>query len=242
VLISFPAPALCQGGDEDLLIAIGEIVYPGFVRRPSGENGLRMWIEGDPGGPESRALATAMFQTLLGALRAFRAEAGELREELLAGLGAGSVRDEAGNQWVGVGTVRVFATFGGEVEAFATGVRAAIAKSQGLRNALWLNGRLGRTAADYYMIHEYAQADLGGTKGVREALGISANAQERLTASANNLSPLEGGRHATGTGSASWSLEEQRAFTADLLMRWIQHRASPPREVGRETSAGLGSP
>jgi hypothetical protein len=136
VLISYPAPALCQGGDEDLLVAIGEIVYPGFVRRPLGENGLRMWIEGDPGGLESRALATAMFQTLLGALRAFRAEAGELREELLAGLGAGSVRDEAGNQWVGVGTVRIFATFGGEVEAFATGVRAAIAKSQGLRNAL----------------------------------------------------------------------------------------------------------
>jgi hypothetical protein len=113
-----------------------------------------------------------MFQTLLGALRAFRVEAGELREELLAGLGVGSVRDEAGNQWVGVGTVRVFATFGGEIEAFATGVRAAIDKSQGLRNALWLNGRLGRTAADYYMIHEYAQADLGGTKGVRDALGI----------------------------------------------------------------------
>jgi hypothetical protein len=193
VLISFPAPALCQGGDEDLLVAIGDIVYPGFVRRPSGENGLRLWVQGDPADPESRALATAMFQTLLGALRAFRAEAGELREELLAGLGAGSVRDEAGNQWVGVGTVRVFATFGGEVEAFATGVRAAIYKSQGLRNALWLNGRLGRTAADYYMIHEYAQADLGGAKGVRDALGISGNAQEMLTRSANNLSPLEGG-------------------------------------------------
>lgn len=234
-----PAPPLCQGGDEDLLVAIGEIVYPGFVRRPSGENGLRLWVEGDPGGPASRALATAMFQTLLGALRAFRADAGELREERLAGLGAGSVRDETGNQWVGVGTVRVFATFGGEVESFATDVRAAIAKSQGLRNALWLNGRLGRTAADYHMIHEYAQVDLGGTKGVREALGISVNAQERLTALANNLSPLEGGRHATGTGSASWSLKEQ-PFTADLLMRWIQHRASPPHEVGRETSARVG--
>lgn len=158
MLISFPAPALCQGGDEDLLGAIGDIVYPGFIRRPSGENGLRLWVEGDPRDPQSRALATAMFQTLLGALRAFRVEAGELREELLAGLGAGSVRDEAGNQWVGVGTVRVFATFGGEVDAFSTDVRDAIAKSQALRNALWLNGRLGRTAAaDYYMIHEYAQ-------------------------------------------------------------------------------------
>jgi hypothetical protein len=242
VLISFPAPALCQGGDEDLLVAIGDIVYPGCVKRPLNKNGLRLWVEGDPSDPEAKALATAKFQTLLGALRAFRAEAGELREEQLAGLGAGSVRDEAGNQWIGVGTVRVFATFGGEVEAFAARVRAAIDKSQGLRNALWLNGRLGRTAVDYYMIHEYAQADLGGTKGVRKALGISANAQKRLTASANNLSPLEGGRHARGTGSASWTLEEQRAFTADLLRRWIQYRASAPGEVVRETSAELGSP
>ena len=238
MLISFPAPALCQGGDEDLLVAIGDIVYPGFVKRPPNENGLRLWVEGDPSDPGSKALATAMFQTLLGALRAFRSEAGELRDEQLAGLGAGSVRDEPGNQRVGVGTVRVFATFGGEVEAFATDVRAAIANSQALRNALWLNGRLGRTAADYYMIHEYAQGDLGGTKGVRDALGISGNAQEKLTASANNLSPLAGGRHAKGTGSASWSLEEQRAFTADLVKRWIRHRASAPGKPVQEYSAG----
>jgi hypothetical protein len=157
-------------------------------------------------------------------------------------LGGGSVRDEAGNQWVGVGTVRVFATFGGEVEAFATDVRDAIAKSQALRNALWLNGRLGRTAADYYMIHEYAQADLGGTKGVRDALGISGNAQDKLTASANNLSSLEGGRHAKGTGSASRSLGEQRAFTADLLRRWIHHRASMSLDAAHEWSTGVGRP
>jgi hypothetical protein len=55
-LVSVPAPALCQEGDEDLLVAIGEIFCSDFVRRPSGENELRMWIEGDPGGPESRAL------------------------------------------------------------------------------------------------------------------------------------------------------------------------------------------
>lgn len=241
MLISYPAPALCQGGDEDLLLAIGDIVMPGFISRPSGENGLRLWMEGDPGDQESRVRASAMFQTLLGALRAFRAEAGELREEMLAGLGAGSVRDVSGNQWVAVGTVRIFATFGGEVEAFATGVRAAIEQNQGLRNALWLNGRLGRTAADYYMIHEYAQADLGGTKGVRETLGIGSSAQERLTGSANNLSPHQGGRHATGTGSASLSLDEQREFIADLLMRWVRYRASPPVEVAQVPSAGLGS-
>lgn len=236
--ISFPAPALCQGGDQDLLVAIGDIAYPSFVERPSNENGLRLWVEGDRSDPGSKALATAMFQTLLGALRAFRAEAGELRDEQLAGLGAGSVRDEAGNQWVEVGTVREFATLGGEVEAFATDLRAAIANSQALRNALWLNGRPGRTAADYYMIHEYAQGNLGGKRGVRAALGISGHAQEKLTGSANNLSPLEGGRHAKGIGSASWSLEEQRAFTADLLRRWICYRASAPADPVQESSPG----
>lgn len=236
--ISFPAPALCQQGDEDLLVEIGDIVYPGFVKRPLNENGLRLWVEGGPTDPRSKELVTAMFQALLGALRAFRAEAGELRDEQLAGLGTGSARDEAGNQWVEVGTVRVFATIGGEVRAFATDVRAAIATSQALLNALWLNGRLGRTAADYYMIHEYAQGELGGTKGVRDALGISDNAQKKLTASANNLSPLEGGRHAKGPGSASWSLEEQRALTAKLLMRWISYRASSPATRVQESSAG----
>jgi hypothetical protein len=229
--ISFRAPELTQGGDEDLLVAIGEIVYPGFVTRSPDENGLRLWVEGDPGHAEPRERATAMFQTLLGALRAFRVEAGELREEFLAGLGPGSVRDEEGNQWVGVGTVRVFTTFGGEVETFSAEVRDAIAQSQALRNALWLNGRPGRTGADYYMILEYAEVDLGGTEGVREALGISRDAQERLRAAANTLSPLEGGRHAKATSSSPSTLE-QSAFTADLLKRWIQYRASAPQ---RET-------
>jgi hypothetical protein len=236
--ISFPGPALCQGGDEDFLVAIGGIVYPGFLRRPRNENGLRLWVGGDPTDPKSRALATAMFQKLLGSLRAFRAEAGELRQEQLAGLGAGSVRDEAGNQWLGIGTVRVFATSGGEVEAFAADVRAAIANRQGLRNALWLNGRLGRTGTDYYMIHEYAQGDLGGKKGVRGALGISADMQEKLAASANNLSPLDGGRHAKGTRSASWGIAEQQVLTADLLRRWIHYRASTRSDAAQGSSAG----
>jgi hypothetical protein len=125
-----------------------------------------------------------MFQSLLGALRAFRAEAGELRDEL------------------------------------------------------WLNGRLGRTAADCYMMREYAQGELGGTTGVRDVLGISAKAQEKLTASANTLSPLEGGRHARGSGSASWSLKEQRVLTADLLKRWIHYRASASATPVREPTAG----
>ena len=143
---------------------------------------------------------------------------------MLGGVGQGSVRDENGNQWIGVGPALAHPRIGGEVETFAAEVRAAIDSSEGLRNALWVYGRAGRTAADYYMIHEYAAMEFGGKNGVREALGISTSDQDRLTQSANNLSPLEGGRHARTTGVAPWRLEEQREFTAELVRRWIRYR------------------
>lgn len=158
---------------------------------------------------------------MLGVLRSWRAVAGELREEQRPGLGAGSVRDRAGNQWLTVGSVIDYSIAGDEIESLAERTRNGIHTSQNLRNALWLHGRANRTTSDYYMIHEYAELEFGGTRGVRDALGISVKAQERLTASANNLSPLEGGRHAGGRGVAPMALEGQRAFTLDLLKRWI---------------------
>ena len=115
---------------------------------------------------------------------------------------------------------------GGEDHLFAQQAAIAIDRSQNLRNALWLNGRANRTAADFYMIHEYAERDLGGEQGITAALGISANEQERLTRSANNLSPLEGGRHVAERSRALWTLEEQREFAAELLRRWIRHLAA----------------
>jgi hypothetical protein len=45
------------------------------------------------------------------------------------------------------------------------------------------------------MIHEYAARDLGGARGITAALGITGNQQARLAQSANNLSPMDGGRH-----------------------------------------------
>jgi hypothetical protein len=42
-----PAPALCQGADEDLIIEMGAIICPGFVQRNPGANGLRLKLEGD---------------------------------------------------------------------------------------------------------------------------------------------------------------------------------------------------
>lgn len=220
-LISYPAPDLCQGSDEDLLLRIGEIIFPGSVERPSGENGLRVWAAGDPRELETRRVAIAKFQTLLGALRAWRPNAGELRDEQMSGLGAGSVRDKAGNQWAFAGTAVSYAIVDGEIENFAENARKGIDASLHLQDALWLNGRANRTAAVFYMIHEYAQMEFDGTKGVRDALGITIDAQGRLTASANNLSPLDGGRHVKYQGPVHLTLDEQRQFAASLLRQWI---------------------
>ena len=54
--ISFPAPALVQGSDQEVLIEMADVIFPGLVDRGD-ENGLRVWVEGDPGDPESKRLA-----------------------------------------------------------------------------------------------------------------------------------------------------------------------------------------
>jgi len=223
--ISFVALHLVQGADQKTLLRMGEVVFPGFVERSDGGQ-LRVWVDRGEGPRHAAVEASARFQTLLGILRAWRSDAGELRIEAQGGLGVGAVADRAGNQTVMVGTVKVRVTFGNEVATFAQAAREAMLASQNLRNALWLNGRTDRTSADYYMIHEYARQEFGGDKGIREALGLSTNDQDRLTASANNLSPLLGGRHAKGRDSAAvWDLHQQRDFVAELMRGWIAHLA-----------------
>lgn len=221
-MISFPAPALTQGADEELLIEIGATIFPGCVKRRPGENGLRILVDGEPTSPAARVDAVAKFQTTLGVLRAWRPEAGELREETRAGLGEGTVRDEEGNQWVSVGVARSYATMGGEIQALAASARNGIATSRTLPNALWLNGRMNRISADFYMIHEYAKKEFGSREAIAKTLGISSNAQSRLAQSANNLSPLLGGRHAQIEGKVvPMTQDEQREFVAQLLRSWI---------------------
>ncbi|MEU8232724.1 hypothetical protein AB0C12_24350 [Actinoplanes sp. NPDC048967] len=221
-MISFPAPALCQVADEDLMVSIGAVMFPECIKRWPGENGLRLWVDGTPTDTAARVDAVAKFQTVLGVLRAWRQGAGQLAEELRAGLGHGSVRDEAGNQWVLAGPAVSYGISGGEVERLAADASRGITGSQNLRNALWLNGRANRTAADYYMIHEYAGHQFNGSGGITKTLGLSGKSQGRLTQSANNLSPLQGGRHASHGGIAPLTLDEQGGFIADLLRRWIE--------------------
>ena len=71
------------------------------------------------------------------------------------------------------------------------------------------------------MIHEYAEMEFGGTKGIDSSLGLSVKSQSRLTKSANNLSPLVGGRHAKGDAVAPMDLDEQCEYVAELLRLWI---------------------
>jgi hypothetical protein len=227
-VIGFPAPALCQGADEDLMIQLGMIIFPECLRRWPRENGFRIWVDGSPDELGARSEAVAHFQIVLGVLRAWRPDAGQLEEERRASLGEGSIRDEAGNQTLMLGPAIFWTSSVGDIERLAHNTRRGIAQSQPLRNALWLNGRTNRTAADYYMIHEYARRGLGDNEGIRHTTGISMSAQKSLTKSANKLSPLDGGRHANEGEKDLMTLDEQRVLISELLRSWIDTFAHSP--------------
>jgi hypothetical protein len=203
---NIPAPALCQGADEDLIIEIGAIIFPEFVQRNPTSNGLHLNLDGNYKDSSVVKVAADQFQTLLGVLRSWRSCAGQRVDEIRPGIGTGSIQDEHGNQLVMLGSVIAYATFGSEVEAYAREAKLALERLPYLRNALWLNGRRDRNAADFYMVYEYAEDDLGGRQAIVAALGVTDNDITKLRRSANNLAPTDGGRHAKGSGTAEWDL------------------------------------
>ena len=142
------------------------------------------------------------------------------------GIGQGSIRDEHGNQVIIAGSAIAYTTFGSEVKTYASLAKLAIAHSTRLADALWLNGRRDRNAADFYMIYEYAEGDLGGRRAIVKALGVSDKDITRLRGSANNLAATDGGRHAKGSGTPEWSLDRQRQFIGRFLKGWIMYRAT----------------
>jgi hypothetical protein len=75
------------------------------------------------------------------------------------------------------------------------------------------------------MVYEYAEQDFGGPKAICAELEISGNDISRLRSSANNLSPTRGGRHANGLGPVEWGVDQQCAFVAHFLRKWIARRA-----------------
>ncbi len=225
MVASIPAPALCQLADEDLLIEMGSVIYPDFTQRVAGENGLRLTLDGDHRDHSLLKIAADRFQTLLGVLRSWRPLAGERLDEIRPGIGSGSIRDGRGNQVVMLRSSIMYATSESEVQRYATRARLAMERSELLRNALWLNGRRDRNAADFYMIYEYAEDDLGGRNAIVAALGVTDNDIKRLRSSTNNLAPIDGGRHAKGSGTAEWDLGAQNEFIAQFLRSWIDYHA-----------------
>lgn len=221
----FQALALCQGADENLIIEMGAIIFPDFAQRDPGINGLRMKLEGDYKDESLLKTAADQFQILLGVLRAWRPLAGQRADEVRPGIGRGSIRDEHGNQLIKMGSAISYSTFGSEVEKYAHQAKLASENSPQLRNALWLNGQRDRNAADFYMVYEYAKNDLEGDKAITAALGVAGKDITRLTSSANNLAPTDGGRHAKESGIAEWSLDDQKEFIAGFLKKWIAYRA-----------------
>ena len=221
----FPAPNLCQGADEDLIIEMGEIIFPHFVHGQSRRNGLSLKLEGDYKDDSLLEIAANRFQILLGILRAWDPMAGQRADEIRPGIGPGSIRDDRGNQVIKVGCVIDYTRIRSEVKGYAWEAKLAIEHSLQLHNALWLNGRRDRNAADFYMVYEYAEDDLGGRKKIIQALRVTDNEITRLKSSANNLTPTDGGRHAKGSGTAEWSLDDQREYTARFLKKWIAYRA-----------------
>lgn len=224
-------PTIRQLDDEDLLLRLAAVMFPGAMERRKGENGVHVWVTGERPTPEGALDAEALFRTSLGALRLWRVEIGVLDEEVLNTLGP--MRDEQGNVTVVGGPIRDYGNVGEEFELFGCRVRRALDydTAANLANALYLYGRSRRNAADLHVIHEYAQLEFGGTKGVRDALGPSLKEQDRFTDAVNNLSPLAGGRHAKFHAKNSarplvMSIEEQREFVRRLLSRWVDARST----------------
>ena len=221
----FTAPALCQGADEDVIIEIASIVFPGFVDRTENVNGLHLTVEGDYRDRSLAGIATACFQILLGILRAWRYDAGQRADETRPGIGAGPIRDDDGNQIVTPVPVISYPLVGSEVKDYARKAKIALENSEYLRKALWLNGQRDRTAAEFYMIYEYAEKEFAGLEGIAENLGVSKNSIKSLRNSANNVAPMEGGRHVSENHPAKWNVDAQKKFIATFLKKWIEDRA-----------------
>jgi len=221
-MISLVTAPLQHGADVTILVQIGNTVFPGSFEHVVDSDELRVWVDAESPDDDAKAEADETFRIALGILRVWKpATAGELREEWAARSGYGNARDTEGNTWVFAGSALAYAVVGGDVERLATRARNALANSQHLRNALWLNGRAHRNAADLWMICEYAGMEFKGPDGIERELGFAVADQRLLKKSADNLAPRAGGRHAGEKYTPPWTLDEQHKFVAELLLRWI---------------------
>lgn len=234
-MIRCKAPEMCSGDDEDLLITAGAVMYDGVIERAPGENGL--WvrtefersdlsdIRGNLDMSRAQALGMLRFQHILGTLRAWRADFGVLREEWFREWGYGSFVDREDNARIrNVSPATIWYTPQEEIIHFLWLAALASKASRNLKHALMLNGRTGRTSADYYMIYELAELDFKRQPSfLAKKLKISEREFNDVKLSCCNLPPLEGGRHAGQKYGAIYNLKEIQARNSGLLSSWIAH-------------------
>lgn len=220
-MIEFPIPELTQYADQRELVTISDVIDPGFLMKNPDSQQLVMRVAGDPSTDDlgtRLAEAEDRFSELLGVLRAQKYGRGQRQAEV----GRPPARDESGNQFVPVGTVREYARFPGVIEGFAAKASLGMKTSSTFREALRVFGRPNRDAADFYLVYELAEKEFGGWQGIRDPLGFSRAKLEEFTKSANHLAATSGGRHASGDpAKATMSLDDMSRFIRELMAAWV---------------------
>jgi hypothetical protein len=235
-MIEFEIPELTQHSDQTAMITISDVIDPGFLFTDVAGQYM-MAVPGDPKTDdlgEAKNEARTRFDGMLGVLRAFKHERGELAVELTRSI----ARDEHGNQYVPVGTAKAYVMFPGVLDGFATNAAAGMAQSVEFRGALRLFGSPNRDARVFYNIYELANTAFGGTHGIAAALALSGNQQKEFTKSANHLGATDGGRHAADwvdPGKATMTMGDLSKFATELMAAWIHtydpRSQSPPHVV-----------
>lgn len=231
------APDLCSGDEADLVVEAGQVLAEGAVVNRIHDDGLRVRVgydltdlQDDNGrydfNPAQRE-AMEIFQLCLGALRTWRPDFGTLREEARRANGYGSfVEEETGARVLGIGPAIDYSgsDHGGRAELLQQ-ISATAHPGTILHNALVLNGRTARSAADYYMIFEYAVMEFGQPSKIAKLLGIYEIDLTALRDSSCNISPFEGGRHAEMKTPSKITLDLAgiQRTAAQLLRAWITY-------------------
>jgi hypothetical protein len=221
--VSFRAPELVQGSDEDALLTIAGVVSPGLISRNKHEGGLSLWVHGHSGADDLEQLeelARSRFSECLGVLRAMKFGRGQLREELIRS----PARYASGAVVVRVAAVKVHLNDEDQLAPFAEQALGAMARSPRLTSALALYGKANSDPGDYFNIYEYGMEEFQGPAGIESVLGISVGRQKAFTASANNLAPAKGGRHSKRINPAAVRMgrDEMAEFAANFLKVWIE--------------------
>lgn len=230
-MIFYPAPRLTQGADEELVLEIGNVLYPGMVERPHGEDTIRVWVAGERG--DSAYLdTTVMFETILGVLRAWRPDAGQRIDDREVPTSRGLARDKTDAHTLYWESARFYVR-AAEVSPFAAAATRRMADSLKLREALEIHGRASRTAAEYHNILELFASERGirdlSSESMATALDVEHHELKMFYWSANNLAARHGGRHTRqdrldhppAPGETPWALDQLCDFAGHVLRTWI---------------------